>query len=282
VTTNLDQASRSWWTTVLRHPRLVHRLLSRLPFTLGGLAYGHRWEVSNDIETLVSSEEDTWSDSANPLKSYFDAHKEGRGIWKWIHYFDIYHRHFSRFIGRDVHVVEVGIYSGGSLAMWRHYFGAKCHVYGIDITDACKSYEDGSTRVFIGDQADRAFWRRFKDSVPHVDILIDDGGHRPEQRIVTLEEMLPHLRPGGVYLCEDIRGDLNRYTTYVHGLATQLNSWVRKSTEKGVIACTPFQSAIQSIHLYPFVSVIERNHRPIAKFISEKHGTEWQPFLPGK
>ena len=32
------------------------------------------------------------------------------------------------------------------------------------------------------------------------------AGHTPEQQIVTLEEMLPHLRPGGVYLCEDVHG----------------------------------------------------------------------------
>jgi hypothetical protein len=38
----------------------------------------------------------------NPLRQYFDNNTEGPGIWKWTHYFDIYHRHFERFIGRDV------------------------------------------------------------------------------------------------------------------------------------------------------------------------------------
>ena len=44
-------------------------------------------------------------------------------VWKWKHYCDVYHRHFSKFVGREVHVLEVGIYSGGSLQMWREYFG---------------------------------------------------------------------------------------------------------------------------------------------------------------
>ena len=48
-------------------------------------------------------------------------------------------RDFKKFIGCEVHVVEVGIYSGGSLAMWRDYFGSKCHVYGIDIAEECDS-----------------------------------------------------------------------------------------------------------------------------------------------
>jgi hypothetical protein len=60
----------------------------------------------------------------NPLWQYFTNHNEGRGIWKWNHYFPIYHRHFSKFIGKPVKILEIGIYSGGSLDMWRSYFGS--------------------------------------------------------------------------------------------------------------------------------------------------------------
>jgi hypothetical protein len=52
--------------------------------------------------------------AANPLERYFDTHTSGPGIWKWRHYFEIYHRHFARFVSTDVHVVEIGIFSGGS------------------------------------------------------------------------------------------------------------------------------------------------------------------------
>ena len=110
---------------------------------------------------------------------------------KWLHYFDLYHRHLQKFIDRPVTVVEVGVYSGGSMPMWRHYFGEHCRVHGVDIQEECKMYEDAHTTIHIGDQADRAFWKRFRESVPAVDVLIDDGGHQPEQQMVTLEEMLP-------------------------------------------------------------------------------------------
>ncbi len=50
----------------------------------------------------------------NPLRDYFEANREGPGIWRWQHYFDIYHRHFARFVGREVNVLEIGVYSGGS------------------------------------------------------------------------------------------------------------------------------------------------------------------------
>jgi hypothetical protein len=38
----------------------------------------------------------------NPLRDYFEAHHEGRGIWKWDHYFVMYHRHLSKFVGLDL------------------------------------------------------------------------------------------------------------------------------------------------------------------------------------
>src|SRR5690348_1201544 len=83
----------------------------------------------------------TVSADGNPLRAFFTARSEGRGIWKWDHYFDVYHRHFERFRGEEVHILEIGIYSGGSLEMWHDYFGPKCHVYGVDVQPECMQYE---------------------------------------------------------------------------------------------------------------------------------------------
>src|SRR5438067_9951054 len=92
--------------------------------------------------------------SANPLRQFFDARTEGRGIWKWLHYFDIYHRHLQKFVGTDAHIVEIGVYSGGSLDMWHDYFGPRARVTGVDIAPECRSYQDAQTKIAIGDQAD--------------------------------------------------------------------------------------------------------------------------------
>jgi len=61
----------------------------------------------------------------------------------------------------------------------------------VDIEEACRVYENDWTSISIGDQADRGFWKRFKQEHPRIDVLIDDGGHQPEQQLATLEEMLP-------------------------------------------------------------------------------------------
>ena len=221
----------------------------------------------------------------NPLRAYFDAHREGPGLWKWLHYFDIYDRHFAKFRGREVHVLEIGIYSGGSLAMWKDYFGAEGRIYGVDIEEACRAYEDDVTKVFIGDQADREFWKRFKQQVPKLDIVIDDGGHQANQQVTTLEELLPHLRPGGVFLCEDVHGTFNKFASYVNGVIHNLNASDSMtgdpSDDERRVKCptTEFQSNVHSIHSYPFVTVIERRESPLADFVAPKHGTQWEPFL---
>src|SRR5215472_11208078 len=59
----------------------------------------------------------------NELEKFFFARAEGHGIWKWQHYFEVYDNFFRPFRGRPAHVLEIGIYSGGSLELWRDYFG---------------------------------------------------------------------------------------------------------------------------------------------------------------
>jgi hypothetical protein len=202
-------------STFMAEPKPARSILRTLPAIARGFAFAKDWR--NGVPNHpIDSNPITSKTSQNPLKDYFDAHKTGRGLWKWEHYFDVYHHHLRKYVGKEVAVLEVGIYSGGSLDMWRTYFGAGCKIYGVDIEDACKAYQKEGIEVFIGDQADRSFWRTFKQQVPRVDILIDDGGHAPEQQIVTLEEMLP-TSPGGVYICEDVQGIHHEFRAYVSG-----------------------------------------------------------------
>jgi hypothetical protein len=233
-------------------------------------------------ETLV--EASPTPSPQNDLQRYFDGIQSGPGIWKWKHYFEVYDRHFSKFRNRPVNVLEIGIYSGGSLGMWKSYFGADCTVYGVDIEESCRAYEAQGVRVFIGDQADRNFWRRFKQNAPKIDIVIDDGGHLPLQQLTSFEELFSHLSPGGVYLCEDIHGRGQRFSAYVSGLSSQLHASpqeedVANNERRLSVKASPFQSAVDSIHVYPFIAIIEKRSAPVTEFVAPKHRTQWQPFL---
>jgi Methyltransferase domain len=255
-------------------PATVRDLLGSFPqWKAMKSGFDYEFKQNNGVASAISNE----TSPPNALRKFFDERTHGPGIWKWLHYFDIYDRHFARFRGKEVHILEIGIYSGGSLEMWRDYFGPNAHIYGVDIEPDCRLYERDGVKVFIGDQEDRKFWEHFRENVPALDIVVDDGGHSPEQQTVTLEELLPFLRPGGVYLCEDVHGEFNRFASYVHGLGHKLNHLNTRPQDP----CTPFQSAIGSIHLYPFVAVLEKNAVPLDRLAAPKHGTQWQPFNPG-
>jgi len=69
------------------------------------------------------------------------------------------------------------------------------------------------------------------------------------------------------------------------GMVHQLNAY--KGAESDICGgegrvsykTTAFQSAVDSIHFYPFVTVVERARSPVIELAAPKHGTEWQPFL---
>lgn len=285
----IRNALRPYWQRAIGQPEELVRLREvAARFNLSATVRGYdHWRLHSDWCQLAPVGAPA-PDHVNPLLQYFNEHKEGHGVWKFIHYFEAYERYFSRFRGKETHVLEIGVYSGGSLEMWQNYLGPQCKVYGVDIEPRCKAYEGGSVRIFIGDQADRNFWKHVKQEVPVLDIVIDDGGHEPEQQIVTLEELLPHLRPAGIYLCEDVTTSLNQFAAYVCGFAQNINSldWERdfqpnydQNERRQVCKTTPFQSAVASVHLYPFLTVIERTLKPVSELVAPKHGTEWEPFI---
>ena len=101
----------------------------------------------------------------NDLAKYF-TENTGKPIHKWKHYFEIYDRHFSRLRGTDVHIVEFGVSKGGSMQMWKEYFGPGARIYGIDIDPSCKEHEEDQVEIFIGDQENRQFLRSVAEEIP--------------------------------------------------------------------------------------------------------------------
>lgn len=49
--------------------------------------------------------------------------------------------------------MEVGVYPGGSLGMWRRYFGPNSMIFGVDIEPACRSYANEGVEIIIGIKA---------------------------------------------------------------------------------------------------------------------------------
>lgn len=122
---------------------------------------------------------------------------------KWDNYFEIYEEIFREFINKKITFVEVGIGNGGSLFMWRKFFGSKARIIGIELNPEAKSLEKYGFEIFTGDQSDKKFWKNFYKQNGKIDILLDDGGHRNIQQITTLMESIKYIKDGGKIVIED-------------------------------------------------------------------------------
>ena len=204
--------------------------------------------------------------TGNPLERYFRKNQRRRRVHKWLHYFEIYHRHLERFRGKRIVVVEFGVQFGGSLQMWRKYFGRRALIYGVDIDPRCKRSETRRTKIFIGDQADRDFLQSIVDQTGPIDVVIEDGGHFPAQQIATFEVLYPQMKPDGVFLIEDLHtsywkrweGGFRRpgtFIEYAKGYIDQLNAW--HSQDKGLVV-DDFTRTTKSMHIYDSIIVFER------------------------
>jgi len=205
----------------------------------------------------------------NDLEKYFNENS-GRLIHKWQHYFEIYDRHFARFRGTDVHLVEFGVSQGGSLQMWKNYFGPKAKIFGVDINPHCKQVAEAQIEIFIGDQADRNFLKSLTTQIPRMDILIDDGGHTMEQQINTFEELFPQVDPHGIYVCEDLHtsywpeynGGYQKPGTFIEyskSFIDYIHAW--HSAQPRQLAVSNFTKSAFSLHYYDSVLVIEKQPR---------------------
>lgn len=118
-------------------------------------------------------------------------------------YFSVYDQLFSRFVGKAPVIVEVGVLNGGSLYMWREFFGADARIIGVDLNPEAVWLREDGFEIHIGDQSDPQFWENFFRQVGDVDIFLDDGGHTYPQQIVTSASALDHIRDGGLMVVED-------------------------------------------------------------------------------
>tara|TARA_B100000900_G_scaffold332450_1_gene293334 strand:- start:1083 stop:1904 length:822 start_codon:yes stop_codon:yes gene_type:complete len=130
---------------------------------------------------------------------------------KWNNYFEIYENNLKKFIGKNVTLVEVGIGNGGSLFMWKKFLGQHAKIIGIELNPEAKKFEKYGFKVFIGDQSDPSFWKKFYKKIGKIDILIDDGGHTNLQQITTFMESIENIKSGGKIIIEDTHTSYMNY-----------------------------------------------------------------------
>ena len=96
---------------------------------------------------------------------------------------------------------------GASLRMWRDYFPS-AQILGCDILESVLFKEERIDTV-VADQSNeeslnalRAYTKTFGE---YVDLIVDDGSHVVEHMRLSFKVLWASIRPGGLYIIEDIQ-----------------------------------------------------------------------------
>ena len=191
-------------------------------------------------------------------------------------YTDIYDCYLSEMRDKRITLLEIGLgvqgpnptdvwlggrnpLGGASMRMWYRYF-PKARILGIDINPA--TFLDNE-RIHTGvvDQGNPTQLRTFLKEldIESVDVIIDDGSHRPDHQQISLSTLFPFLAPNGLYFIEDLManglGDdqLGRHTSDV----LNTRSVLKQLSETGVFPepnafgdGLPLAEAISSVSFY--------------------------------
>jgi len=107
---------------------------------------------------------------------------------------------FKRF--DKLNFLEIGVLRGESIKMWSDYF-YRSKIVGIDIEPLYES-TDENIIIEVGSQADFVFLNEVMRNHGPFDMVLDDGSHMNEHVIYSFEHLFESIKPGGVYVIEDI------------------------------------------------------------------------------
>jgi hypothetical protein len=202
-------------------------------------------------------------------------------IMKAANYPEPYHRHLQHLQGGEVTILEIGVHWGGSLQLWRTYFGDRATIVGVDIVDECTRHEAEGVHVRIGDQSDPAFLASLIDEFGPFDAVLDDGSHQVAHQVASFEALFPAVRDGGVYSCEDTgsnyladfggaRGKPGTFIEAVKSLVDDLH----------LPAGSAHGGSVKAVHFYNGVLFVEKGLQAPPAFMGSGEGGGEIQYIP--
>jgi hypothetical protein len=201
-----------WWVLSSYFPRLIAcRVVEHTPQVRGFGAALFPTHLAKQLQSV---------NLVAPTKMCRVLTKHGSDKGRPNNYTPVYSALFKERRGQPLRIFELGLGTndtnapsnmgafgapGASLRGWRELF-PHALVYGADIDRNILIQKD-RIKTFYCDQLDpssiRELWSH-PELQGGADIIIEDGLHTMEANISFLEASLDHLRPGGIYVTEDI------------------------------------------------------------------------------
>ena len=125
-------------------------------------------------------------------------------------YLSFYERRLGHLREQAFTLIEIGVFKGGSVRTWGEFF-PRARIVGLDVDPACQEYEGGNVAIRIGDASDLGFLFSVVEEFGRPTVAIDDGSHRWDHQILSLQTLFPLLVPGGYFVLEDLDTSFNEH-----------------------------------------------------------------------
>lgn len=204
---------RLWWRCRLYWPSLAASYIVKGRPVVRGFPNDRSSDLVNelrDVNVLAPTE----------MCRVMNRHGSDKGVGGQHNYTPLYSVLFGKLRNQRLRIFELGLGSnnpefaanmgtdgipGASLRGWKEFF-PKALVYGADIDPGALFAEDRVV-TFYCDQLDadaiKQLWAQ-PALQAGMDVIIEDGMHTFEGSVSFLEGSIGQLRPGGIYVIEDI------------------------------------------------------------------------------
>ena len=132
---------------------------------------------------------------------------EGRSDKDTHGYLPIYEELFTPIRDTKLPILEIGVWTGSSLKVWRGWF-TRAVIHGIDAR-ACDALGERIV-THQGFTLDATFLKEMAALGPFA-AVIDDGSHCGDDQQAAFRAFWPALAPGGVYVIEDLHAAYMEY-----------------------------------------------------------------------
>jgi len=224
------------------------------------------WDISSVTYPAVSivNGADKISDTRRSLTDMMKDSGTGK---QYRHHFD---RYYKKWLApyrdlQDAKILEIGAKGGKSLSVWVEYFSLPELIVGLAYGVGTENVEDKNSReekvkIIRGDQSKKETMDQLNE-LGSWDVIIDDGSHHPEHVIFSLFSLWKSVRPGGIYVVEDLETGYWKAGTDVYGykLHGGMNAGPKENT---------------SNKIKQFIEILQRHHLGVPK-LSIMPGDEW-------
>lgn len=135
-------------------------------------------------------------------------------------YLNFYESFMAPMREEPITLLEVGVFRGASLHMWRDYF-PNAKIVGVDIEPTAKRFESERVHVELADQSNLQHLAELSVKHGPFDIVIEDGSHMWEHQITSLRALFPFVKNGGYYVVEDLQTNYGALQDKYRGVSSQ-------------------------------------------------------------